>query len=153
MGNLAERFLNHLEDRMAVDRLITVIHNVAVNKSNQTLSVEPEVVQMEKILEIARSSNSSPPWEMLVNQTLELIGEDVLSPMFELVIRRLGPGSQDFGHLLVVYALFVDVVNIRMQQDKPTNMAEAWKIHDVIQEIFDPSVLTGVLAIIQSQNL
>lgn len=88
---------------------------------------------MEKLLELARSYSVQTPWETLVDRTLTLAEESILSLTFNKIIRETN--ATHTGHLFTLYALFVDVVSQRAQNNIQTDVsAELWKIHNILRD-------------------
>lgn len=149
MGNFPQRMLACVEEHMIVVRLVSVLNHVIKNKTNCSQNREVEVVQMEKLLELARSYSVQTPWETLVDRTLTLAEECILSLTFNKIIRETN--ATHTGHLFTLYALFVDVVSQRAQNNIQTDVsAELWKIHNILRETLDSCVVRRALALIQS---
>ena len=134
MGNYFGKLGTSMEEHAAVGLLIDVLDQVIKNKmSNVTRDVK--VVKLEYMLDVVRHTSAKTvhvPWQLMVQNTVQAMKECSVSNSFYEIMREMNPSS--VSDLVTLYALFVDVVSYRLQNNMPVNtLSELRRLHSYLQ--------------------
>ena len=138
-----------MEEHIVISRMIVVLNHLIRNRTEGKKCLDRDVEQLENMLSLVRSQVMRKHWEGIVNITLELVNEHSVSVTFSKIIQEMN--SCNVYHLFTLYALFVDVISFRVQNNLRVNIIyELGELHYVIHSNIGTSVLKSALSAVRS---
>ena len=152
MGNYWRKLTTYGEDQFVIWQLIELLGRVIQNRVSPNTNRTAEMEQLENLLQEVRSTSTRIDWEVIVQDTL-CLSSFPLSDTFAKIVTELTKGSLHVtaGHVITLYALFIDVVTFCVQNNISVNISdELRRLHDVIHHTLGISVLHQALITIRT---